>query len=218
VDAKVRDSLWSVNISGNLRFATGARDLNTYLRVSSDLLSDLSDGTKLLDKLSDHATNTFGLELNFRARLNLLNAIPSTWAGGNLTLESRTLWAAGMVAAPAGSIFPVTAPLIGAFATHGKGDTTWTGLAGGLVVPSIENLTKGAALSESFPSYGFARGSVEFSKLGPGSLKLQVEGALSVNALVNPKAPEIDPHDVAAGTVPDQDAAYRANLTATYSW
>lgn len=222
IDAKVRDSLWSVNISGNLRFAKGAQDLNTYLRTASDLISNLSDGTKLLEKLSAQATNTYAFELNFKAKLNLLNAIPSTWASGTITPQSQTVGAYGLVAAPAGSIFPVAAPLIGAFGMHHKGDATWTALGGGLVVPSIENLTKGAPPTESFPTYGFARASVDIANIGPGSLKLQVEGAVSVGALVNPKEPVLDfnaIHDIVnGGKGPTQDAAYRGSLTATYSF
>jgi RHS repeat-associated protein len=225
INAKVRDTLWSVNLSGNVRLARGVQDLNAYLRVAGDLLSSLSDGSRLLQKLSDHATNTFGLELNFKARLNLLNAIPSTWATGRLTPQSADVTAYGLVAAPAGSLFSVTAPLIGAFSTHSKGDTSWNVLGGGLVVPSIENISKGAGPAEMFPTYGFARASLSLSKVnlgfGPGTLRFQAEGAVSVNEIVKPTTPQLDfnkVYDIVHGQQPSIDAAYRASLSATYTW
>jgi hypothetical protein len=220
----VRESLYGLDFSGSLRLGRPIQDLGSYTRVASDLISNLNSGKAFLNQISTHAIHTFGLELNFSARLNLLNTIPSTWIWGRLG-DATDITAAGLVAAPAGSLFDVTAPLVGLYTTHTRGDRSWELLGGGLVAPSIGAITSGKSLGEMFPTYGFVRGSLSFSDvnlgLGPGTLSLSAEGAVSVNDLLNPPSREPDFNkmlDIIRGGDADTSAALKLNLGLKYQY
>jgi RHS repeat-associated protein len=220
----VKENLYGVTFSGDLRLRHPFQNLGTYGRIASDLAANLGSAQTLLSRISTHATGTFGLELNFNARLNLLNFIPSTWIWGHFG-DTTSLTAAGLVAAPAGSLFKVTAPLFGLYTSHTSGNRTLELLGGGLVVPSIEAIFKGGSGQEMFPTYGFLRGSASFSNvnlgLGAGTLTLSAEGAVSVNDLTNPPPRELDFNqvlDITRGRQQDISAAFRFNLGLKYEF
>ena len=234
----------SINLGADIsldRHFTGLGSLPSDLRLSASITPSFkeSDGAIELANFRGNLRDTLwsadfrgnvraagaGLELNFNAQFKLLNFIPSTWVWGHLDRKTTDVTAAGLVAAPAGSLFPVTAPLIGLYTTHSTGDRSWNVLAGGLVVPSIEAITKGKSAGEMFPTYGFAKGSLSFSNvnlgLGAGSLRFSAEGAISVNELLNPSSREINfnnEYDIIHGKGEEIPAAYRFNFTASHSF
>lgn len=216
----VRETLYGVDFSGNLRLSHPFQNLATYAQAAGDVISAAASGKSVFSEISKQATHTFGLELNARARLNLLNLIPVTWLQLHLG-ESKDFSAEGLVAAPAGSLFSVTAPLIGLYTTHSRGERSWEFLGGALVVPSIEAITKGKGGLEMFPIYGFARGSYTFGKLGPGDLTISAETAVSVKELVSPTSTALDfnqTYDILHGNDPATPASFKFNVGLTYKY
>jgi RHS repeat-associated protein len=216
----IRETLYGVDFSGNVRLSHPFQSTEAYARAAGDVISAAAGGKPVFDEITRQATHTFGLELNARARLNLLNLVPVTWLQLHLG-ESKDISAEGLVAAPAGSLFPVTAPLVGLYTSHSRGERSWEFLGGALVVPSIEAITKGKSGLEMFPIYGFARGSYTFHHLGPGNLKISAETALSVKELVSPTSTALDFKQVYAvvhGKEPDYPAAFKFNLGLTYEY
>jgi RHS repeat-associated protein len=219
-NGSLRETLYGVEFSGNLHTGPLPKDLGDYGRIATGLATSLANGKSLGDGLTRFATGTLGLEFSFRAKLELLNLFPSTWISGHVG-ASTEVTAYGLVAAPAGSIFPVTAPLLGLYETYSKNGTNFEFLGGALVVPSIESITKGKGGLEAFPTYGFLRTSVS-SKVGPGDLKFSLEGSLSAKELVAPSPRGLDFNQtydlINKGVQPDIPAALKTTATLTYTY
>lgn len=216
----IRETLYDVDFSGNIRLATPFQNLNTYVGAAMDLISSLSSGEDILGQLANHAVNTFGLELNVEAQLNLLHILPTTWLSGHFG-ASTDITALGLVAAPAGTLFDVTAPLLGIYTTHTDGNLGWQVLGGGLIVPSIDAISSGEDPSAMFPSYGFLSGSIDINNLGPGTLRINAEAAVSVNDLLNPPSREMNFNtvlDAVRGGEADTSSAFQFNLGLTYTY
>jgi RHS repeat-associated protein len=219
-NGSLRETLYGVEFSGNLHSGPLPKNLLDYSRIATGLVTSLADGKSLGDGVKRFATGTLGLEFSFRAKLELLNLFPSTFISGHIG-DSTEVTAKGLVAAPAGSIFSVTAPLLGLYEIYSKNGTNFEFLGGALVVPSIENITKGKGGLEAFPTYGFLRTSVD-RKVGPGELKFSLEGSLSAKELVAPSPRGLDFNQtydlINKGVQPDIPAALKTTATLSYTY
>jgi len=216
----VRETLYGVEFSGNLHTGPLPKDVGDYTRIATGLVTSLAEGKSLGDGLTRFATGTLGVELSFRAKLELLNVIPVTFVRGHFGASSE-ITAKGVWAAPAGAIFSVTAPILGLYERYSKNGTNFEFLGGALVVPSIEALTAGKSGLEAFPTYGYLRSSVS-RKVGPGELKFGVEGSLSAKELVAPTPQTLDFNQtydlINKGIQPDIPAAFKTTATLSYTY
>ncbi|HLJ88498.1 MAG TPA: SpvB/TcaC N-terminal domain-containing protein [Candidatus Angelobacter sp.] len=214
-----KETLYGVEFSGNLHTGPLPKTVDDYSRLATGLIDSFSSGKSIGDKLTKFATRSVGVELSFSAKLKLLNTVPITWINGHVGADTGVT-AYGIVPAPAGALFPVTTPLVGLYKTYSKDDKSFEFLGGALVVPSIEAITKGEGGLQAFPTYGFLRSSVS-TKVGPGHLKLSVEGALSAKELTSPTPLSLDfnqTYDIIHGAQPEIPAAYKGTATLSYTY
>ena len=210
---RVSSAAYGVSFSGDVRLKQPDLSAAGAVGSAGALAGAALSGKSVFDAASKLATGKYGLELNAKGRLELLNFIPVTWMQLHLG-KSTDFSAEGLVAAPAGSLFPLTAPLIGIYTTHSEGGKGFEVLGGALVVPSIEGITAGKSGLEAFPTYGYASANYSLGKVGPINLKFGAEGALSLKELVSPTSQAMDfnqTYDALHGKAPDIPAAVKVS-------
>ncbi len=229
-----KTSFFGVEFQGQIHTNQFAQNNESYAQTAIDLLSNTNYPSALFTQAKSHASKINEGDLSFNASLKLLNRIPVTKFWGQIG-KTQEVNALGLVAAPAGTLFDVTAPLLGIYRRQTGGSINLELLGGVLTVPSIENITKGENLSKSLPTYGFARAKVGIPNIhfpripilspilgsGSGTLTLGAEGSISITNLLNPASTKMDFNqmmDVIHGGKFDIPTSYQLNFNISYSY
>jgi RHS repeat-associated protein len=213
--ASAKTALLRADVSGSLRFSHPPANVPAYAGIAQSLVSSVASGHGLVEAAKGQALAAGG-RLDFSGNLYFLG-LPITHAWGQLS-EVSNISAYGALLAPAGSLFPVTAPLIGGL--HARwGANLGYNISGGvlpLISPSAISAGKGAW--QEFPTYLYAKAEATAGKLQLGGLKLSglklgVEASANLGEVISPSSQPPtwnDLMDELRGTAPTKTPALSA--------
>lgn len=193
INATARTTFLSASFSGHLRVRP-FQSVGTYANAANALLGSISrGGGDLLTTARQQALGTFGLGLDFSATLRLAG-IPTTHLWGSIG-EHTDVNALGFVLAPAGTLFSVTAPVLGGGTFRSGANVNYSVLGGVLPLLSPSAISAGEGPERMFPTYLYGKGELSIPNLrvpflGPGTLSLGVEGSLSFSDVIAPRQPQ----------------------------
>jgi RHS repeat-associated protein len=191
INATARTAFLSVNVNAHLR-TRPFQSVGTYAGIAQDLVRGIGRGD-FVSQLRHHALGTLGTGLDFSASLRVLG-VPTTYAWGSIS-ESTDVHALGLVYAPAGTLFPIAAPLVGGATFHSGPSVDYSLRGGVLPLLSPSAISAGEPPERMFPVYLYGKGELSLSDvrlpfLGPGNLSLGVEGSLNFADVLAPRPPQ----------------------------
>jgi hypothetical protein len=199
VEASAKTTFLSASLSGQLLLNNPNQSRETYLRMTSDLVGSLATGGgSFLSKAGNYALDTFGLTFNFSSTVRFVG-IPVTHAWGQIGKDTD-LNAIGLLPVPAGTLFDVSALVVGGYKSHTGSGVDWNIQGGVLPLLTPSAISAGEAPEKMFPTYLY--GKLEFNlgslSLGPvtlGNIRTGAEASASIADLAGSKEETLTDQD-----------------------
>lgn len=193
INASARATFLSADFTGRLRLNQPFQSPATYANVAGDLLRNIGSGSAFSGQLQHHFLRTFGGGMDFTANIRLLG-LPITHLWGQIG-QHTDVSAVGVVPVPAGTLFDVAAPLVGASTSRSGSTINWNLQAGVLPLISPTAISRGEAPSRMFPTYLYGKAelgapNVHLGRLHLLDVHLGVEGSASISDLTSPQRPQ----------------------------
>jgi hypothetical protein len=165
------------------------RNVPTPSNIAGLGISLLQDYSRWQETLRNYTLNTLGANLTFDATLRFVG-VPITYAWGNTNILDVThIYALGATLAPAGTLFSVTAPLIGGTTYNVWGNNSFSGRLGLLPLISPSAISQHEPAVRQFPVYGYVSAEYGRSIRGVGRLTTGIEGFINIGETVQPVPP-----------------------------
>jgi RHS repeat-associated protein len=214
--ASAKTPFLSVDVSGHAFVKPGVLNPDTAVGVAGALLTSVTSGNSFTDSLKKEGFGTMGAGVDFKANLRVLG-LPVTHVFGSVGAETK-LNVLGASVVPAGTLFPLPVPLLGASRSVSGGSVGYNLQAGALPLISPEAMSAGKPPAQEFPVYGYARGEAVLPTGKKPSTNLQIGGEASVNVadLISPPGPTPLTTDdlikINSGVPPPVSPAFSATL------